>query len=164
MTKKGFSIIEILVVVGIFATIAVISTQAVVSSLRSARKTEASIQVKENLDYAISVMERKLRNAREITTCAPTFVNYVDSEGNDAIFRCVNVGGNSGRVVNEITSQRLTSSEIIITQCQFSCTPGTENVSPLVSIFLEAEKFDPDIANEDKSPVSVNTQIYLRIY
>lgn len=160
--KKGFSIIEILVVVGIFAMIAVISTQAVVSSLTSARKSEAAIQVKENLDYTVSVMERKLRNAREITTCNESLIEYIDSEGNDAEFRCINVGGSNGRVENE--DARITSSEIIITQCQLTCTSASEGVPPSVNIFLEAEKADTDISDSDKSPIFATTKVYLRVY
>ncbi len=160
--KKGFSIIEILVVVGIFAMIAVISTQAVVSSLTSARKSEAAIQVKENLDYTVTVMERKLRNAQKITTCTTSHIEYIDSEGEDAEFRCVNVGGSNGRVENE--DARITSGEIIITQCQLTCTSATEGVPPSVNIFLEAEKKDTDIADSDKSPASVTTKVYLRVY
>ncbi len=164
MTKKGFSIIEILVVVGVFATIAVISTQAIVTSLKSARKAEASIQVKENLNYAISVMERKLRNAREISSCTQTFIQYIDAEGKSASFRCINVGGNNGRVVNEIETERLTSSEIAVTDCRFICEPGTENVPPSVNINLQAVNADSEMASEDKSSVSVSTRVYLRVY
>jgi len=162
MTKKGFSIIEILVVVGIFAMIAVIATQAVVSSLTSARKAEASILVKENLDYTVSVMERKLRNAQSIESCSSSRIDYIDSEGEDARFRCINVGGSNGRVENE--DDRLTSDEVIVTECEFACTAGTADVPSLVNISLEAEKKDTGIANEDKSPVSISTQVYLRVY
>src|SRR3990170_3264778 len=66
---RGYSIVELLVVVTIFTFLAIIVTQAVVLTLRGSRKGESLISVRENLDYAFAVMERQLRSARSITSC-----------------------------------------------------------------------------------------------
>ena len=64
--KMGFSIIEIIMVVGIFAVIGILVARTVIFTIRGTNKSEASIVVRENVDYAMNVMQRQLEGAKTV--------------------------------------------------------------------------------------------------
>ena len=87
---KGFSLIEMLIVVAVFSILAVVATQSLSSSLRGSKKSESQVIVRENVDFALSTMERLLRNADSLN-CASSDANtlvYIDEYGNSVRFDC----------------------------------------------------------------------------
>ncbi|OGG01840.1 hypothetical protein A2Z33_01140 [Candidatus Gottesmanbacteria bacterium RBG_16_52_11] len=73
---NGFTLVEILVSITIIAIISVVVVQAFVSIIRVNTKTEALKEVKQNGEYVLSVLTRKIQNSTEITsTCDGTNVN-----------------------------------------------------------------------------------------
>lgn len=152
------SLIEILVVVTIFAILGIIVTRAVILTIGGSKKSESLVKVRENLNYAVGVIERQLRNADVITTCPnpdPSRVDYQDSFGQSASFSC-----SSGAIASG--SAQLTSSEVTITNCSFVCQPGTQNGPQLVTVTLTAK--DKNISGTQNSTVDITSQIYLRNY
>lgn len=61
--KSGYTLIEMLVVVGIFGIIAVVGSMTFLYLLKGATKTKTVSVVKQNGEYAMGVMERTIRNA-----------------------------------------------------------------------------------------------------
>ncbi|OGM15384.1 hypothetical protein A2V56_03090 [Candidatus Woesebacteria bacterium RBG_19FT_COMBO_42_9] len=153
----GFSVIEILVVVLVFVTLAVLATESLLLSLRGSKRSESSIGVRENLNYALSIMERQLHNAESITLCTPTEITYTDTNALTAKFSC---DLTNGFVAS--SSAQLTSSEVRITACNFTCTTGSAGIPASVSISLTAE--DADSGGLEQQQVTTNTQIMLRTY
>ena len=95
VNNMGISLIEILIVIGIFAVLGIISTRAILLSLQGSKKGDAQVKVRENLDYAVSVIERQLRNAGSISPCPnvdPLVISYSDSNDVSSSFSCINVG------------------------------------------------------------------------
>lgn len=161
--NKGVSLVEILVVIAVFAILGIVTTQAVLLTLRGTKKSEAVIKVRENLNYAMAVMERQLRNSEEITSTCPgggLSINYRDERGAAASFSCVNVGPSAGYVASG--SAQLTSTDITVTSCSFSCTTGTSSNPPSVTISLTGKgASDTGVTGAE---VSVETKIFLRTY
>lgn len=62
--SSGFTLIETLVTVLIFAVLATLATVSLYSLLRGAAKAERIKELKQNGDYALSVMELKIRNSQ----------------------------------------------------------------------------------------------------
>ncbi|OGM32389.1 hypothetical protein A3D00_04285 [Candidatus Woesebacteria bacterium RIFCSPHIGHO2_02_FULL_38_9] len=161
---KGFSLIEILVVIGIFALLGVITTQSLFLSLRGARKSDALGRVKQNLDYAVSIMERQLRNASKVSPCPnpvpQTRIDYTDKEGNPAYFSCEGIP--AGFVASSSASVKLTSSEILITKCSLTCVAASGNVLPHVLVNLTGK--DAVTIGSEGAEATIKTQIFLRTY
>ena len=67
---KGYSLVEILVVIVLFSVLAVIATQTLFLSFRGSRKSGNVVLVRNNVDHATGVMERHLRNARAWQSCS----------------------------------------------------------------------------------------------
>jgi len=64
--KSGFTLIEILVVIGILAIIVVVGSTSFFNLLKGSTKTKTVNLVRQNGDYALEVMSRMIRNARGI--------------------------------------------------------------------------------------------------
>jgi prepilin-type N-terminal cleavage/methylation domain-containing protein len=158
---KGFSLLEILVVVSVFAVLGILITRSVLLTLSGGRKSESLIRVRDNLNYSVGIMERQLRNANSITTCPnpnTSIISYTDINGNAAIFSCVNIG-TAGYVASG--AARLTSEEINVTKCSLTCATGSGTPSS-VTINLEAK--DASASGAENSTVTTSTQIFLRNY
>lgn len=161
MREKGFSLLEVLVVMGLFAVLGILSTRAVLLSLQGSKKSDSLVRVRENANYALAIVERQLRNADEVSPCpnpAATLINYKDNQGIASSFACVDTGEN-GYVASG--SSRLTTDEIAIITCSFVCSAGSSGLPPEVTVNLVAR--DSGTVSE-KSQVSLKTTILLRTY
>jgi prepilin-type N-terminal cleavage/methylation domain-containing protein len=161
-SRSGVSFIEILVVVAIFAVLGVLVGRIVLITLRGSNRSESLVKVRGNLDYALAVMERQIRNAETITPCPnsdTTTINYVSAEKVNSSFSCVNVGA-TGYLASG--SARLTSDEVKITACSMVCSPSSGNVPPAVTILLEAA--DVKASGVESAKVTATTKIFLRTY
>lgn len=162
--KKGFSLIEILVVITVFVVLAVIITQILANSLKSSRKSEAMTRVRTNLNYALEIIDRHLRNADSVvlTTGCGLRVDYLDSRKNPAFFECKPEGGGyyiaSG---SGALSQRLTSNAVNLTSCSITCEE-LDNKPDRVNISVIGK--DTALSGVEGTEVSVQTQILLRNY
>ena len=140
MMKKGYSVVEILVVVGVFAVIGVIATQAISLSLRSTKKGDSIVLVKQELNFVSENIERLLQtaNAIDVPGCidasvATPSVGFMGAGGNRGDVACLDmtagfyVVDNDKRVASSSAAsisytKRMTSSGINITNCSFTCT------------------------------------------
>lgn len=163
-TSVGFSLIEIMVVITIFAVLGIMVTSSIILTLAGTKKSEALIRVRDNLNYSLAVIERNVRNANSIPVCNDTgsnIINYLDQSGNPASFSCLTQGSDSYIASG---SSRLTSNTIKIVDCSnvFKCTPSLSNTPPKVTIDLTVQ--DASNSGVQKSEVTAQTQIYLRNY
>lgn len=160
--RKGVSLIEILIVVAIFAVLGVLISRVILTTLRGTSRSDNLVKVRDNLDYALSVMERQLRNAESVAPCPNPDTTRIDFRNGDGVatyFACTNVGA-SGYVASG--SARLTSDQVAITACSLICTPSSGRVPPSVDISLEARG-----ANQtgiERAIVTIATKIFLRTY
>lgn len=163
INSKGMSLLEILVVVTIFAILGIITTRAVLLTIGGSKKSESIIKIRENLGNSMGIIERQLRNADSINECpntSPEVITYIDQEGNTADFTCNGLGTDDAYIASG--SARLTTSLINMTSCNFYCTPGTSTNPPSVTVSLEAE--DSNTTGIQNSKVTITNQIFLRNY
>ncbi|MDP3994287.1 MAG: prepilin-type N-terminal cleavage/methylation domain-containing protein, partial [bacterium] len=158
--RQGFTLIETLVAVTIFAIVGILSTRAIMLSVQGSKKGSSSVTVRENLNYSLGVIERLLRNADDISTCtlAPDTINYHDQNGKTASFSC---GSDADGNFVASGSARLTSSEIDVTSCAISC--DLTSVPPSVTINVTAG----DVATgstKEGAQISISSKINLRTY
>ncbi|QQG47265.1 MAG: prepilin-type N-terminal cleavage/methylation domain-containing protein [Candidatus Woesebacteria bacterium] len=161
--KKGFSLIEILVVIALFAVLSIIATQSLTLTIRGMKKTDNTTKVRESLDFAMGVISRNLRNADSLTTICPNSdtsrIDYMDQNGLTASFSCQNIGVN-GYVAS--SSARLTNDSIVISSCSFQCGAGSNNVPPYVVINLTGK--NAGVTNAESGSYDVSTRVLLRTY
>lgn len=162
--KKAVSLFEIVIVVGIFAMIAVFTTRSTFLTLRGSRKSDSQIKIKENLEYALSIVERALRNSDVVSSVCDggnlTRIDYTDSQGAPTFFSCESVGQTSGYIASG--SARLTTPDISITGCSFVCLPQEGGVPTEITINLEGKEVNS--SGLESSSVTTSTKIFLRNY
>lgn len=162
--NNGMSLLEVLVVVTIFAVLGILVTESVILTLQGAKKSESVIRARENLDYSLSIIERQIRNANSVSPCTGlpvTIINYLDQNGNPSSFACMNTGSNGSYIASG--SAHLTGDAVaIINPCSFTCVPGTESNPSYIKIELTVK--DASSSGIQSANVSASTQIYLRNY
>jgi len=86
--KKGFTLLELLAVVGILSFILIAVTQLFGSVLAGSGKTNSLQIVKQNGQFALSTMSRLVRLSKSVTVCAAGDLQFVISEtGSDVNYR-----------------------------------------------------------------------------
>lgn len=175
MTKttetKGFSLIEMLVVVVVFSILATVTTQSLLNSLRTAKKSQNVNVVKENLEVSASTIERLLRNAEDVK-CEDVSKNpsnreifYIDEYGIRTNIKCKSISG-IGAIASGSAEARLTGQRVDInSNCAdvvFSCTPATGGVPPSVVVTLNGREISTSGATGAEA--TVMTKVLLRTY
>lgn len=168
MNKRGFSIIEILVVISIFAVVAYVASQSVIFSLKGARKSDTSSRVRDNLSFAMSIVERQLRNAKSIDaiTCAGNQINQISYKDHNDVatsFTCMNQFGPAVDGYIASGAARLTNDDVSLVFCRFTCTPSIDPaLPPSVKVIFTGQ--DKNASGAEKSPITLDTEILLRAY
>lgn len=160
--SAGFSLVEMLVVVSVFALIGVLTTSAVTQTLRGSKKSDSLVRVRENVNYSLAVVERQIRNAENVASCtgvATSVLTYTSIEGITSTFSCITPGA-LGYIASG--SARLTSSDISITACSFVCSQVDINNPPVVRVSIMAE--DATSTSSEKGSVSTDMEIVTRNY
>jgi prepilin-type N-terminal cleavage/methylation domain-containing protein len=64
--KNGFTLVELLVVIGLVLIIGTVGTNVITSILRSYNKAHIINEVEQNGNYVLSLMENQIRNAKSV--------------------------------------------------------------------------------------------------
>lgn len=167
---KGFSLIEMLIVVGIFSFLAIIVTQSLSASLRNSRKSENLGKVRENLEYTMNYIERTLRTAKSLSPLCSGDTNdltFITQTGATQRFRYIS----ATRTINYDAigtgnGTPITNSQIRIENdslSPFTCVPGTGGRPDSVTIRLTARDATTN-ASAESSRYTATTTISLRNY
>jgi prepilin-type N-terminal cleavage/methylation domain-containing protein len=157
MKEKGFSLLEMMVVLSVFALLAMIASQALILTLRGGKKSTNVTKVRESVDFALAVIERQLHNASEVTPCPNSdtdYLEYLDERGEIAFFSC-----EEGFVAS--SSARITSEGVEVTKCSIECFQP-ESGLPYVEVNLSARESDSQ--GVESARVTSSTRVNLRIY
>jgi len=168
--KSGFTLIEILVVVGILGIIAVIASNVFFTTLRSSGKTKALTTVKQNGDYALSVMERLIRDSQEVMTnsagqyCVAGMkkIKVKRIDGTEVEFACEEEGTVNGRIASN--SARLISSGVKVDQCSFDCESKGQFYPKTVTIKFTLSQSAVTTKPEEQASVNFQTTVSVRNY
>jgi prepilin-type N-terminal cleavage/methylation domain-containing protein len=160
MSKQGFTLIEILVVVAIFGIIVVLGSSLFFSLLRGSTKSRILKVVRQNGDYALAVMGIMVRNAASLPNYSGSSITIVNPDGGTTIFSC-----SSGRIASNGAS--LMSSEVKVNDCSsvFSLDLKEGGAAPAVmtikfSLSQQAVAARP----EEQALMNFQTTVSLRNY
>ncbi|MAG59938.1 hypothetical protein CMO96_04075 [Candidatus Woesebacteria bacterium] len=158
LSKKGMTLVELLVVFAVFVVIIAITQQALFASLRGTSKTEVASKVKQNANYVVSVMERALHSAKDVS-CVNNRVDYTSVEdGKKYYFSCeegnVTLGGSA-----------LNSNETTVSSnppCSITCSPEGGTTSVVIDMTFQQAGEGSGLRAEEKASHQVKTSILLR--
>ncbi len=161
-SKRGFTLIETILTVGIFGIITMVIVTVLVTSLRSALKTDLSNRAKQVGNTLLTVMSRYLHNATSINSCSNNIVAYTKDDGSSASFECKDNDGNPGNGYETIWSSGavvLNSVYSVNELCQITCvgTPPKE-----VQVKFIISRGAPNGNQYEKISIPFQTSITLR--
>jgi prepilin-type N-terminal cleavage/methylation domain-containing protein len=163
--KKGFTLMEMLVVIGVIGMIGVITSGSIITSIRGSKRTDSDTQVRQSVDYTIAVIERQLRNARSVTCDSPTQITYTDPDFRTTtfsrgVYRPAGSPIDVGYIASGSATTKLTGAEVNVTSVTFTCTPAQGNISASVTVVVNAE--DSQAQGIEKAEIIGRTTVYLR--
>ena len=162
--RKGYTLIEMVVVAGIMGIIGVVSVGLFLSTMLGGGKSTALNDVRSNGDYAITQMERMIRSARYIVsgTCETgmTSLRIKNPDGNTTEFSSIEgyIASNSGI---------LTSDDIFLATdgpLIFDCVSSDSKSPEVISIRFTLQKGDPDFPNRDYARADFSTSVQIRSF
>lgn len=161
---SGFSLVEMLIVMFLFALLAFIVTQSTLQSFRGTRKVDASSKVRDNLDFAASLVERNIRNAKSITSvcdgASHASIAFVTQTGVAGRYVCS--GGSNQYVTDAATGSRITSSDVSLSSCSFTCTSNGAYNPPIIDYVFAGTAVGAD--GTDASFATISRRVVLRVY
>lgn len=153
-SHSGFTLVEIMVVVVVLFTVGVTASQLFFSILKGGSKSTILGAVKQNGDYALSVMERMIRNSTAITSCDVTSLTIQNQDGGTTTFTC------SGTQISS-NSASLTSNNVAVSCASlFNCQLPQRKITIIfdVSESVAAPKV------EETARMNFQTTVTLRNY
>lgn len=189
--QKGFTLIELLTGLVVLGVVGTIVSGIVVSSLRGSAKTNTVTVVKQNGDYAISVMGRMIRNASVfngmstdginysitcsfpvgVTTPTPTPVQYsyikiTSPDGNQTVFSCPPVPSPTPQTIasSSATSQSIIDTNavsVVPSSCYFTCSQDSLGNFTTIGISFSLSQKNAGFL-ENNATVPFQTSISLR--
>lgn len=160
-SRLGFTLIEIVVATGILSTVGLIAATIFFSSLKGGTKTEILKEVKQNGDFAISLMSMMIRNAREVSVCDETSnpqIEIVNPDWQTTRFLC---DYTSGKIASN--SAYLTSENLAVSDCSFTCWPQSKGQKKIQIAFTLAQRGSP-LRVEEKAQATFETTVYTRSF
>ena len=193
MSKRGFTLVEVLVSTAIFSIVMVVALGALLALSSAARKAQALSSTVNNLSFALDSMSRAIRTGSQyhcgtsgtITSpqdCAATPANYLAFQSSDGtnvayclasgqIFRDVQPAGTApGTSCGSGTFLPLTSPEVTISTESFyvvGSTPGSpDNMQPKVTLLIGGYVPGPPTGTCTSGSACFNLQVTVtqRIY
>lgn len=169
--QKGFTIIEIIVAVGILGIIAALGTNMFLTIMRGSTKSKNLTTVKQNGEYALSVMERMIRNSSDVITNSDgdicesgmTKIKIINSNKEETEFSFMDLGGSSYIASN---SSRITSDQVLVTNGVFDCDDSVGDFNPktVVIDFTLDQNTSPAPRVEEEVNINFKTTVTTRNY
>lgn len=161
--QSGFTLLEMLVVTGLIALLGVVFSSSFFSILKGTSKATVTTEVRQNGDYALSVMEQLIRNAKPTPSCGGSFVTITGNDGGVTTFACTT--GVGGKLTSNSSS--LTTTSVRVLSCSFNCLPASA-ISPAgVSLSFTLSQNTPlgvSPRPQEQSTQSFQTTVFQRNY
>ncbi|MBU3918391.1 hypothetical protein KKC63_00560 [Patescibacteria group bacterium] len=176
LSKKGFTLMEMLIVSGMFSILIIVIASIFVSAIRIENKVFATKKVLSQVSYSVEYMTRAIRMAEKDTVgdCISRGDNYEISGVNDdnITFKNALQDGNcqifylnNGQIkIQDFvtgTDFDLTSSDVEISNLSFTANGEQQGdiFQPFITIYLEAQSSDSPILEIQTSVSQRNPDI-----
>lgn len=172
MKKEGFSLLEMLVALSVFAVAATVSAGALLNISDAQQKILALRVTQDNLNYALDVIGKEIRTGTSYHCGSDISTSPLDCPSGGSSFTFINANGQT--VTYKLDSQRLAVSKnggwqyltspdlVIIDQLSFYTigAPAGDNHQPRVTIILRGMA---GIKEKVKSHFNIQTTVSQRL-
>jgi len=160
--KPGFTLIETVVTLAALAVLVTVTVSTFLTVMTKSTKVKVVKAVEGDGNYALAVMEQKIRGAKEVVCNGGTEIEATGFDDETTTFSCLlgsgisfsSTGGESGN---------LTSIESQLTACLFECAPGGIEKSGQVKISFSLVQANASTTRvEEQAEIDFESLITLR--
>ena len=152
--NKGFTIIELLVMVSAFVIICLLSFSFLTVTLSSNSKTAVLKEVRQNGNFALSVMERLVVSAKSVNCVDSQTLQVSSLDDKTTTLSCLN-----SRIASD--SSYLTDSKVSVSDCNFVCAI-TEGIPAAVDISFTVSIGGAEARTSEKSSLTFQNKFVVR--
>ncbi len=180
-SSQGFSLVELLAVLGVIVVVGSIASAIIISSLRTSSKANVINSVRQNGNFALLQISRTVQYAKSfdgVSTDGTTFTNDCTSSGTTN-YRAIRVvlfdetkttfSCKLSQTPPTITSLNSgTTTELVdtitvsVSQCYFLCSQKYKTEAPAIGIFLTLSPNNGSSFPEKQSLIPFNTSVTMR--
>jgi len=136
LRRQGFTLFETILVLSIFSLIGVMITGILASSIRSVKKSQNLIKVKNATSRMVDLIERQIRSGKLVSCPDSSKVQFTDEYGNVTSF---DWDGTSNMASGSATPVNLNPTDVQITSAVFACTPDVVTGRTVVDFTVTAQ-------------------------
>jgi prepilin-type N-terminal cleavage/methylation domain-containing protein len=148
MTKKGFTLVELMVVVGILSIIMLVISQPVSSVIKYQRESQTTDSLRDNLQFVINKMEKELKTSANVYVDDSGALRFKDQNGG-----FVTYSFDSTNKVMKRNGSEFTDKYVFTVERLRFITRDKPNLSKLVTVSIDAKSVD------GKDSVSMQTSV-----
>lgn len=153
---------EMIVVISLLGVVGVIVSGFLIATMKANSKAEITKEVRQNGDYALSVMQGMILNSLSVGCTPPYVISVRDIENQLTVFRCNTTTGiissNSANL-----SANLTGPNVGVSNCNFSCSLSPGKPTRVTIDFIIGNK-GTGLRPEEKSSVNFKSEVMTRNY
>lgn len=145
--KKGFTLVELMVVVGILSIIILTISQPVAGIIKYQRESQIPDNMRDNLQFVINKMEKELKTSSNVYVNDAGELKFKDQNGGFVTYSL------NDQIIKRNNTENLTDSSIFIVDKLNFIVTDKPNLSKLVTVSIDAKSLD------DKDSVTMQTSI-----
>lgn len=140
--KKGFTLTELTVVIGILSIIILIVSQPLTNILKYQRDSQQSDNVRDNVQFILNIIDKELRTSSNISSPSSSELIFTDQEGESVKYSLS--GGILQKNVSSVLQDYSDPSIFIVDNITFRINNGGVANSPgtIVTIVITAKSVD----------------------
>ncbi|HSW96774.1 MAG TPA: type II secretion system protein [Candidatus Saccharimonadales bacterium] len=163
--QKGFTLLELLVVISIISVVGIVVGGILTSTLRGSSKVNTVSNVKQNGDYALAQMSRVIRSASNLDllpcgnpSTAVQTLTATQLDNTQTVFDC------SGTTITANGTSLLDTSvvQLVPSSCMLICTQQSSADIPVVQIKFSLMQKSSSTFSEQTANIPFQTSILLR--
>lgn len=188
--RKGFTLIEMLVVIFVLSTIGVLVGAIITSALRGTNKTNTITTVRQNGFYAIAQMTKMIQNARKLDSpsCVPPpsptptpvssypSITITSADGGQTTFACCSPGDSLGNgtissgsgaidlstACGALKKPLLDTNNTKLGPCTFTCSQASASDPPIIGISFTLSQKSTTSFFEQSASIPFQTSVVMR--
>lgn len=165
-TKKGFTLLELLLSLAIMVTVGAVGLSTIVVVFRGAKKSQQILLAKQNGNAALSQIVRGARYAKSLdnpNTCVPTtditppsFTVTSSFDGGQTTYACQNntISSNSASLID--------TTNFSITSCSFTCSQSDIAKPPIIKMSFTIQTKNQNGLFDTTATIPFETSVTLR--
>lgn len=119
--KKGYSLIELTIVVGMVSVLSITISAIVLSTIVNSNRIRNQVRIRQAGDYAVGQMQTMIRNARKIVSCNSA-TDTLTVKGQDLGDTSFSLSGS--RIASGSAGVFLTPSDVSVSNFDLRCLPS----------------------------------------